>query len=104
MAIKFDIKAFYDKRSVDYITKGVNVKKNEINISCPFCNSEGNPDPSYHLGVDPKTGFWSCWRSRKHHGKRLHRLIMKVGQVSYQEACTILGEFDAYLQEEHLMH
>jgi len=36
MAIKFDIKAFYDKRGIDYITKGVNVKKSEINISSEF--------------------------------------------------------------------
>lgn len=97
--MKFNIRAFYDKRGIDYITKGVNVKKDEINISCPFCNSEGNPDPSYHLGVDPKTGYWSCWRSRKHRGKRLQRLLMKVANISYQEACRVLGEFDDWFQE-----
>lgn len=97
--MQFDIEEFYLRRGIDYITKGTNVKKGEINISCPFCNDSSNPDPSYHLGVAHETGYWSCWRNRKHRGKRLHRLIMKVARVSYSEACDILGQKVDWIKE-----
>jgi len=96
---KFNVENFLSKRGIHYITSGVNVKAGEINLSCPFCNSEGNPDPSHHLGIDPKNGFWSCWRNRRHHGRKLHRLLMKLLRISYAEACQILGEQVDWIQE-----
>lgn len=95
----FNIEELYLKRGVDFITRGTNVKKGEINISCPFCNASSNPDPSYHLGVAPETGYWSCWRNRKHRGKKLHRLLMKLLRISYKEACDILGEKIDWIRE-----
>jgi len=97
--MKFDIERFYQQRGIEYIERGVNVKKGEINISCPFCNSSSNPDPSYHLGVASNGRYWSCWRNKKHRGKSLHRLIMKLIKVSYNEACDILGEKVTWLEE-----
>jgi hypothetical protein len=97
--LKFDAENFLAKRGIEYITHGVNVKKNEINISCPFCNSEGNPDPSYHLGIQRETGYWSCWRNRRHRGRSLHRVFMKLLRISYDEVCKILGEQTSWLQE-----
>lgn len=97
--MKFDIERFYQQRGIDYIDKGVNVKKDEINISCPFCNSSANPDPSYHLGVATNGKHWSCWRDKKHRGRTLHRLIMKLIRVSYNEASDILGEKVTWLEE-----
>jgi len=97
--MQFDIEDFYLRRGIDFIRKGTNVKKGEINVSCPFCNSSSNPDPSYHLGVDPNTGYWSCWRNRKHRGKRLQRLIMKLLSISYAEACEILGQKVDWIRE-----
>lgn len=96
---KFNVENFLSKRGIHYITNGVNVKAGELNLSCPFCNSEGNPDPSHHLGIDPNTGFWSCWRNRRHHGRKLHRLLMKLLRISYAEACQILGEQVDWIQE-----
>lgn len=87
----FDIERFYQQYKVDYITKGVNVKSGEINISCPFCNKSGNADPSYHLGVDSSKGYYSCWRNSEHRGKSLHRLIMTIARCSYEAACELLG-------------
>ena len=97
--MQFNIEEFYLRRGIEFITKGTNVKRGEINISCPFCNASANPDPSYHLGVDPHTGYWSCWRNRKHKGKRLHRLLMKLLRISYKEACDILGEKVDWVRE-----
>jgi len=97
--LKFNVENFLDKRGIQYVTHGVNVKKNEVNISCPFCNSEGNPDPSYHLGIQVETGYWSCWRNRRHRGRSLHRVFMKLLRTSYDEVCKILGEQSTWLQE-----
>lgn len=97
--MKFEIERFYQQRGIDYIDKGVNVKKGEINISCPFCNSSANPDPSYHLGVAVNGKYWSCWRNKKHRGKSLHRLIMKLLRVSYNEASDIIGEKVTWMEE-----
>ncbi len=92
MPVTFDFKRFCDQNRIEYITKGVNVKRNEINISCPFCADDGNPDPSYHLGVNPKSLSFSCWRNQqRHRGRRLHRLLMRLARINYDEACRLLG-------------
>lgn len=98
----FDIEKFYQQNHIDYITKGTNVKAGEVNISCPFCNSSGNPDPSKHLGVDSKRGYFSCWRNDKHRGKTLHRLIMKILRCSYDKACDVLGVRQTYIDNDFL--
>lgn len=104
MTGSFDVVRFFQQRGIKYIEKGVNVKRDEVNISCPFCNSSRNPDPSYHLGVIPSLGYWSCWRNKKHRGKRLHRLIMKLLNIGYHEACQILGIKKVWLQEDVFDH
>ena len=98
--IAFDFTAFCDKRGIEYITKGVNVKSSDqANVNCPFCRDEGNPDPSFHLGIHSEKGYFSCWRNRRHRGKTLHRLLMKLVNISYTEACDILGEKDSWIPE-----
>lgn len=96
----FDIRRFYDQYNIQYIERGVNVIRGEINVSCPFCNDSSNPDPSYHLGVDPETGFFSCWRNASHRGRRLHRLLMKISGASYAEVKSLLGEELIWLKQD----
>lgn len=89
----FDVIRFLDQYRIPYITHGVNVKRNEINISCPFCAKTHNPDPSYHLGIDVERSWFSCWRDRRfHRGRTLHRLIMALVPCGYTQACEILGQ------------
>lgn len=98
--IPFDFVAFCNKRGIEYITSGVNKKASDAcNINCPFCSDENNPDPSFHLGVHESKPYWSCWRNRRHRGKTLHRLVMRLVNVSRREAADILGEKDNWLQE-----
>lgn len=95
--MKFDIQLFYDQHHIDYITKGTNVKKGEVNIACPFCGD----DPSYHLGVNRQTLYWSCWRNkRQHRGRTLHRLIMKLLKCTYNQAAEYLGEDKVFLDND----
>lgn len=91
--MSFDVIRFLDEHKIPYITRGVNVKRNEINICCPFCAQTSSPDPSFHLGIDPDRMWFSCWRNRKYHrGRSLHRLIMALLSCHYNQACEILGQ------------
>ena len=65
---------------------GPNVKQDEINVSCPFCTR----DPSHHLGMNPDTGFWSCWRNQEEHsGRAPARLIRALLRCSWDRAHEI---------------
>ena len=103
MRKKFSIEDFLNTNHIQYIDHGVNVKKGEINIRCPYCGD----DPSMHLGVDEERLVFSCWRNASHRGK-LHKLIMLLGRCSFATACEILGqnslwfdkgEFDLFMND-----
>lgn len=71
---------------VRYVDRGPNVKQGEINIQCPFC---GSADRSHHMGLNLSNGYWACWRSSSHRGKRPHRLLRRLGASDslIQELC-----------------
>jgi hypothetical protein len=97
----FDFVQFCEEHRIPYIVRGVNKKvSDDCNISCPFCNSSADPDPSMHLGIDSQKGVYSCWRNpRQHRGRTLHKLIMKLIRCSYYEACELLGQQSIWLKE-----
>lgn len=95
----FDVLGFLLRHNIPYITHGVNVKRGEININCPFCARTTTPDPSFHCGIDVERGRFSCWRNRRQHvGRTLHRLIMALTGGSYAEACRVLGDTPIWLR------
>ena len=78
-----------DEHRIPYIERGPNVKRGEANIKCPMC---GSADPSFHMGLNLETGWYSCWRNRKaHSGKSPLRLIMRLLGVPYWKAREIAG-------------
>jgi hypothetical protein len=86
------------QEGITFVERGANVKRGEINIRCPFC---GNADPSYHMGLNLETGWWSCWRNRaQHSGKSPLRLLMKLLEVPYWRARKIAGLGDEYVDPE----
>lgn len=86
------------QEGIAHIERGANVKRGEINIRCPFC---GNADPSYHMGLNLETGWWSCWRNRaQHSGKSPLRLIMKLLDVPYWQARKVAGLGEDYVDPE----
>lgn len=94
----FDWRPFLEEHAIPYITRGPNVSRGETNIRCPFC---GSADPSFHMGLNPETGWWSCWRNRTaHSGKSPVRLIMKLLSVSFHQAREIAGLGDDYVDPE----
>src|ERR1700688_913110 len=66
-----DIKQILTEHKIPFVTQGVNTKRGELSISCPYCKD----DPSKHMGVDPNTGWFACWRDKSHSGKNIHRLL-----------------------------
>lgn len=94
----FDWQRLLDEQRIEYITRGPNVKRGEINIRCPFC---GTADPSHHMGLNLETGWWSCWRNRaSHSGKSPLKLIVQLLRVPYHKAREIAGLSDDYVDPE----
>lgn len=93
-----DWRSVLSEHRVPFVERGANVSRGEINIKCPFC---GSADPSYHMGLNLDTGWWSCWRNRQQHsGKSPLRLLMKLLGVSYGRAREIAGLGDGYIDPE----
>ena len=94
----FDWKSLFSKHRVPYIDRGANVKRDEINIRCPWC---GNSDPSFHLGLNLGSGWYSCWRNRgAHSGKSPVRLVMKLLGVGYHAAREVCGLGEDFIDPE----
>jgi len=72
---------YLDSRSVQYWTKGKNVAKNHVNITCLFCDDHSN-----HLGINLKSLLASCYRCG---GKSLIKIIMKIERCDYHHAISI---------------
>lgn len=78
-----------NRYNIDYVDRGNNVAKGNVNIQCPWC---GEADHSQHLGINLETGMWGCWRNVKHRGRKLHRLLSKLTGLSSAEARRATGE------------
>lgn len=94
----FDWLPLLREHRIPYVQSGPNVKRGETNIKCPFC---GSADPSHHMGLNPDTGWWSCWRNRaQHSGKSPVRLIMALLGVPYHRARELAGLGEGYVDPE----
>lgn len=79
----------FDSHRIEYVRKGANVARNNVNIHCPFC---GDADPSHHMGVSLNGSGWGCWRNPKHRGKSPAKLIQAVLGVSAEQARRLAGQ------------
>lgn len=82
-------KSFLDTHQVDWVESGSNVSYGNLGIKCPWC---GQADPSHHLGIEPISGKWNCWRDPSHKGTTPYYLIQKIARCSKAEARTIWGD------------
>jgi len=72
--------------NIDFKPHGKNVSKRDVNIKCLFCD-----DPSYHLGVNKKKGFWHCWICGR--SGNFIELIRELLNVSWQKAKQIADNY-----------
>lgn len=80
----------FNEIRVEWIDRGPNVGKGNINIKCPFC---GNQDRSHHLGVAERKDAYFCYRDPdRHSGRSLPALLIKLG-VSHHEVDRLLTRY-----------
>lgn len=75
---------------VEWTDHGHNVKKGNINIHCPFCWE--NASSGFHMGINPESGMYGCWRNSSHRGRSPHRLLMKLLRLNKDRVAALLGE------------
>lgn len=80
---------FFNDHGIEYVTRGPNVARGNVNIACPWC---GN-DPSHHMGVSLDKEAFGCWRGMDHKGKAPHRLIQALLGCSYNQAKVIAKQY-----------
>lgn len=83
--------SFFDDHQIDYVTRGPNVKKGNVNIACPMCGD----DPSHHMGVALEKEAWGCWRGANHKGKKAHNLVRALLGCSFNQAKIIVQQYSA---------
>ena len=80
----------FTERGVAFTTDGQHSSGN-IGVSCPFCRAAGDPDPSDHLGINLRTGAWSCWRDPSHRGRKPHSLLFMLLGMPRPEVDALIG-------------
>lgn len=86
-----DWEAFFIDHNIDYVVRGPNVKKGNVNIACPMCGD----DPSHHMGVALEIEAWGCWRGISHKGKKPEGLIKALLGCSYNQAKLVAQQYSA---------
>ncbi len=90
--MRFDWPRFLRQHRIEHVTSGPNNARGNINIRCPWC---GEADPSEHLGINLKFGYWGCLRNSAHRGKSPARLVQKLLNCSEAEARRLVGGSEA---------
>lgn len=83
-----NIKQIFDRHNVKYRESGKNVKRGNINVCCPFCKD----DEGFHLGIDPASKKWGCWRNLTHKGRGYRKLFQKLLKLSTQQIIELCEE------------
>ena len=84
-----DVREVLDRFHIPYVERGPNVKRGNVNVTCPFCTD----DPSHHMGIIPESGWYGCWRDRSHRGKNFPRLLAALASISYERARDVTSEY-----------
>lgn len=87
-----DYKSLFEEHGVPFSESG-QVSYGNIAFACPFCEDDGDPDPSMHGGLNLATGSWCCWRNRQRHcGNKPHYLLKRLFNKTYGEVKEMLGD------------
>lgn len=97
MRARIEWRSLLSQRGVEFVERGANVSRGELNVRCPFC---GSADPSFHLGINQESGWWSCWRNSGHRGKSPVRLLVALLHISVREARDLAGLDEDYVDPD----
>lgn len=85
--MQLDIRSLLTKYRILWRDRGKNVSRNNIVISCPYCNKGSNQDHGEHLAINYSTGEYFCYRNPSHKGHNLAQLfqILQIPKHEYQD-------------------
>lgn len=86
------------QHNIEFRESGENVSKGYIGICCPFCNDDEN----YHMGINPKTRFWSCWKNSNHKGRGYYKLFKKLLNCSEEQLRFLCKDKKLLIEDEFL--
>lgn len=75
-----NIEALFNDFNVVYYTEGKNVASGWINVQCPFCDDHSN-----HLGFNPESNSFRCWRCGGHPAVETISRILNVNEASARD-------------------
>lgn len=78
------------EHGIAYDERGTSVKRDNINIACPFCRAPDVPGRRL-MGLALGTPKWGCWKDERHRGRNADYLVSRLLHVSREEARSILG-------------
>ena len=92
------------KKGVDAVDHGPNVKHGQVGVPCPFCKD----DPSQHMTINSDTsprGLWGCWRNKEHSGSgyKVYSLFMKLG-LTHNEAMNLQERMGVKYESQKISH
>jgi len=93
-----DIISFLDKLEIEYKRSGKNVTSGWVEINCPYPSCY---DPSFHCGVNLKSGKHNCWICGNKGG--MPKLISRILEISYKKAEAMVEEefgINLFLEDE----
>lgn len=85
----FDWQTTLTHYGVAFATSGKNVSKHNFVVHCPFCGAE---DQGMHMSVSTDGKGWRCFRRVEHRGRRPHRLLAALLNISIQQAARLVGD------------
>ena len=85
---------FFQDYDIDYVEEGKNVGRGWVGLQCPRCHH----DPSTHLGFNPESGAFSCWRCGRM--SRVEAVKLLAG-VDWSKAYKILRNYDGAVQKRY---
>ena len=91
-----NIKNIFSQYNIEYAESGKNISKGWIGINCPFCEE----DEGFHLGINEKSRFWSCWKNSKHRGKGYYNLFKKLLKCSEQQLRLLCEDKKLLIEDE----
>ena len=90
METDFDIIQYFEDNDIEYWTKGKNIAKGNIAITCPFCGDH-HYSGNNHCGVHLKSKMFYCWLcSAKGY---VNNLIAEIEECSLAQANTIIAKY-----------
>lgn len=77
---------FLGEQGIGFDERGRSVKRNNINIECPWCK-----DGTRRMGIELSSQKFACWLDERHRGSNADYMVAQLLSVTRAEAIDLLG-------------